>query len=461
MGLRQSTIAASPGVAMQRRSSPFATPTFHWDVNMRAAVIGAGLSGLTAAYRLKRAGWEVVVYEAEDEVGGRTKTKRVSGYRYEAGATVIARTYDAYFELADELGITTTQAPTIVGTYRDGRVHTMDLAHMVRSALTTRVLSLGAKIKAARILLDIVPAVRKGYLDYSDLSKAAPIDNESAGDYLRRRLGDEVFAYFGDPLTRSMMMADSDEVSKVEFFSAIMNIFNSQALTTDGGQGHMPQVLAQHVPVELGHRVERVVETPDGAEVDGEKFDAAVVTCPLPVAHAICPGHEALLGPLHETLTYTECLHVTVGTTVVPECPAWLVSLSSRDFENVALIVQEHRKGLGRAPEGHGCFDVTWEADASVLHKDASDEVLGKESMRVLTTVFPELEGSMDYLDVVRWTYALPRTEIGAYKRIADFNAALDPTSRVQFASDYMSAAGQHTAIRFGTLAAKNLIANT
>src|SRR6478672_8707550 len=37
-------------------------------------VVGAGLAGLTAAYELKRAGFDVKVLEARDRVGGRVHT---------------------------------------------------------------------------------------------------------------------------------------------------------------------------------------------------------------------------------------------------------------------------------------------------------------------------------------------------------------------------------------------------
>jgi oxygen-dependent protoporphyrinogen oxidase len=71
--------------------------------------------------------------------------------------------------------------------------------------------------------------------------------------------------------------------------------------------------------------------------------------------------------------------------------------------------------------------------------------------------VFGELRGNVEFTHVTRWACALPHTQIGAYKRIGEFNAALDPRSRIQFAADYMSAAGQNTAVEFGNRAAATL----
>ena len=48
------------------------------DTIPRAVVIGAGLAGLSAARELERRGWEVVVLEARDRVGGRCWTVEVA-----------------------------------------------------------------------------------------------------------------------------------------------------------------------------------------------------------------------------------------------------------------------------------------------------------------------------------------------------------------------------------------------
>jgi monoamine oxidase len=76
----------------------------------RIAVIGAGLAGLTCAYRLKQAGYAATVYEASpDRVGGRCWTIRGffdGGQIAEHGGELIDQGHTAIRRLAKELGFT-------------------------------------------------------------------------------------------------------------------------------------------------------------------------------------------------------------------------------------------------------------------------------------------------------------------------------------------------------------------
>jgi protoporphyrinogen/coproporphyrinogen III oxidase len=91
----------------------------------RVIVIGAGVAGLSAAYRLAQRGFDVTVLEAEDQVGGKTAATRRDGFILNRGASVLDGSYKETLALAAELGVAdqvVKVAPTI-GVYADGRTH--------------------------------------------------------------------------------------------------------------------------------------------------------------------------------------------------------------------------------------------------------------------------------------------------------------------------------------------------
>jgi len=74
----------------------------------KVVVVGAGLAGLTAAYRLKQAGKEVEVYEARPRPGGRVLTLTINGSKEEMGGKALSDGGEAkhIIALALELGLT-------------------------------------------------------------------------------------------------------------------------------------------------------------------------------------------------------------------------------------------------------------------------------------------------------------------------------------------------------------------
>ncbi len=68
---------------------------------MRIAIVGAGLSGLTAAIALEKSGYDPVIYEATSEVGGRVKTDIVEGYQLDHGFQVLLDAYPKALEYFD------------------------------------------------------------------------------------------------------------------------------------------------------------------------------------------------------------------------------------------------------------------------------------------------------------------------------------------------------------------------
>jgi monoamine oxidase len=74
----------------------------------RIVVVGAGLAGLTCAYRLRQAGFTAQVFEASDRIGGRCWTGRgafAEGQIYEHGGELIDQGHTQIRNLAQELGL--------------------------------------------------------------------------------------------------------------------------------------------------------------------------------------------------------------------------------------------------------------------------------------------------------------------------------------------------------------------
>lgn len=78
-------------------------------------VIGAGVTGLVAAYRLAQAGRRVVVLEARHRVGGRLWTDVRDGVLLELGGQWVSPDQTALLALVDELGL------DLFSRYRDGQ----------------------------------------------------------------------------------------------------------------------------------------------------------------------------------------------------------------------------------------------------------------------------------------------------------------------------------------------------
>ncbi|AKS35256.1 flavin monoamine oxidase family protein [Mycolicibacterium goodii] len=75
--------------------------------NADVVVVGAGFAGLTAARRLVQLGYDVVVLEGRDRVGGRSSTATIAGVPVDLGGTFVGPTQDAVLGLAAELGCAT------------------------------------------------------------------------------------------------------------------------------------------------------------------------------------------------------------------------------------------------------------------------------------------------------------------------------------------------------------------
>lgn len=94
---------SSTTTAQAADGAPAAAPGREVDV----IVVGAGFAGLTAARRLRAAGRRVVVLEADDRVGGRTKAGTLAGEVVDLGGQWVGPSQTHLLALARELGVAT------------------------------------------------------------------------------------------------------------------------------------------------------------------------------------------------------------------------------------------------------------------------------------------------------------------------------------------------------------------
>src|SRR3954447_4150407 len=141
----------------------------------RIAVVGAGVSGLTAAHALRRDGHALVVLEANDYAGGHTCTVTPGGLPVDMGFIVLNdRNYPNFTALLGELGVATQPSDmSFAVTSQDGRFE-------YSSASLGGLFATLPRPAFARMLLD----VRRFQREATALLDSD--DDVSLGDYLER-----------------------------------------------------------------------------------------------------------------------------------------------------------------------------------------------------------------------------------------------------------------------------------
>jgi monoamine oxidase len=154
---------------------------------VRAAVVGAGLAGLTAAYELQRAGTDVVVLEARDRVGGRVWSRRLeNGAVVEMGAEFLLPGNTAVRELADRFGLGLWDKGMRYGSRepRGGIGTTVDELEAAAGQLGHALATAPRDLSARRFLesLDIPAGAREALLARVEISSANSAEEVGARD---------------------------------------------------------------------------------------------------------------------------------------------------------------------------------------------------------------------------------------------------------------------------------------
>ena len=164
------------------------------------AIVGAGISGLTAGFYLQQRGVPVVIYEASERAGGMIHSRRHGGYLTEYGPNTIMTNSVAVPTLIRDLGLESRRmlpSPASETRYivRDGRL--VRLPQSLPGAIGTGLLSLSAKLRV---------------LGEPFVPKASHADESLAG-FVSRRLGREFLDYLIDPFVAGVFAGNPEQLS--------------------------------------------------------------------------------------------------------------------------------------------------------------------------------------------------------------------------------------------------------
>ena len=177
----------------------------------RVVIIGGGISGLSTAYYLNKAGIRSVIVEREPRLGGVIRTDTINGCVVECGPDSFLSAKTAARELAEELGlggelIGSNDHQRITYIWRNGRLIRLPegMAMMVpgklKPMITTPLLSLPGKIRAGFDLLRRPTGVER---------------DRSIAEFVTDHYGREVLDYIAEPMLAGVYGGDPAQMSVV------------------------------------------------------------------------------------------------------------------------------------------------------------------------------------------------------------------------------------------------------
>lgn len=418
------------------------------------AIVGAGISGLSAAYELQTRGLTTCVLESRDRPGGVILTEQIAGFVVDAGPDSLLVQKPAALELCRELGLAEhlfpTKLPRTAYIYRGGRLHPIPEASILGfptrlwPLATSSLFTTGAKLRMAREVL-ARPQTRN-------------VD-ESIAAFVRRHFGGEAVEYIAEPLLAGIHAGDVDRLSIRAAFPRLVeaearhgSIIRAFAGRAGNGRG---DGAFRSLPGGIGELVQAIVA----------KLPPATVRCPGRV-HAIDVGDMMHVHQEH---------HPSIAArAVLLAMPAWAVAPLVKPIDGILAnlcdgipywstatvvfaypreavahpmrgtgFVVPRKEGLTitagswvsskwpqRAPETHVLLRAFLGGARDPGAVERSDAELTMAAGRELGAILG-IRGQPAFTRVYRWHRASPQQEVGHLRRMAEIDQRLSHWPRL------------------------------
>ena len=168
---------------------------------MSVAIIGGGITGLTAAFRLKEQGVSATIYEASERVGGVIRSVRKDGFLAEFGPNTVLETSPKITQLIADLGLASKKLATNPAAGERYLVRGRQTVALPDSPLKFFKSTLFSTQTKLRLFAE--PFIRR-----------APADlDEPLADFVLRRLGREFLDYAINPMVAGVYAGSPEKLS--------------------------------------------------------------------------------------------------------------------------------------------------------------------------------------------------------------------------------------------------------
>ncbi|ELZ78090.1 hypothetical protein C455_10423 [Haloferax larsenii JCM 13917] len=270
-------------------------------------IVGGGIAGLAAAYRLRKRGHDVRVFEASDSLGGLAATYETNGDDIERYYHHLSKSEETIVELADELGLGDDLQWRIGKNayYVDGVVHPLDTAWQIAAYPH---MSLYDKFRLGMLTLGI--DVRGGVPDFDAYEELAEYEHTPIEDFVVEHTTRGVYDNFVDPLLDGKFGERKHDVSAAWFLGRVRfrgerDLLRGELLGYfDGGFAPLIDALIEAVGRENIQTGSRVTEL----DTEGDEVDTITVeTADETEVHEVDSVVVAAMPNVLEDLTGFEC----------------------------------------------------------------------------------------------------------------------------------------------------------
>jgi protoporphyrinogen oxidase len=430
-------------------------------------VIGAGLAGLGAAWRLSRLGFDVRVLERAARAGGRAASDSAEGFRFEPAGALLSGADRELLAWVDELGLRDEMLPlrpAVPAQIFRGRVHAIDPRGLFGVAAIPGVRRLQAArlVRLPRLLARYAP-----HLDPDAPERAAPLDDRSLHDFGRLYFGESIVERWMAPLVGSL--GDSPDTSRALFLRRYSAHAESLLGLPRATLAEVVDAAASRLTILGGVEASGIELLPAGglrvqARERGRErpfeADAVVVAAPAPEAARIA---DAVLSSAEREglarVRYSPrlCLVLGLRRALHPH-PRWL-SVPRSEGGPLASVVLEPGVAGGRVPSGRGLAQLEARSDYAAAAQAAPDDVTAKELQEAFEEMLDGARGATAWSRLYRLPLATPRFDVGRYREIAAFERVGADQRRagrkLYFAGDYLMDPSWNGALLSGQRAAR------